>query len=56
MHREAGKLRSGRLRKQTLERLVYPAIGDMPLSDLKRSHIVAMLDDIEIVAARRWPT
>ena len=47
LHREAGKLRSGRLRKQTLERLVYPAVGDIPLADLKRSHIVAMLDDIE---------
>ena len=32
LHREAGKLRSGHLRKQTLERLVYPAIGDVPLS------------------------
>jgi integrase len=47
LHREAGKLRSGRLRKQTLERLVYPAIGDLPLADLKRSHVVAMLDDVE---------
>jgi len=27
--------------------LVYPAIGNKPLADLKRSHIVAMLDDIE---------
>ena len=33
LHREAGKLRSGRLRKQTLERLVYPAVGDIPLAD-----------------------
>lgn len=47
LHREAGRLRSGRLRKRTLERLVYPAIGDVPLSELRRSHIVAMLDDIE---------
>jgi integrase len=47
LHREAGKLRSGRLRQQTLERLVYPAIGAVPLAELKRSHIVAMLDDIE---------
>src|SRR5262249_31159095 len=47
LHREAGKLRSGHLRRQTLERLVYPAIGAMPLSELKRSHIVAMLDEIE---------
>lgn len=27
--------------------MVYPAIGNKPLADLKRSHIVAMLDDIE---------
>jgi integrase len=47
INREADKLRSGRLRKQTLERLVYPQIGDVPLADLKRSHVVAMLDKIE---------
>jgi integrase len=47
LQREAGKLRSGRLRQRTLERLVYPAIGDVPLAELRRSHIVAMLDAIE---------
>lgn len=45
--REAGKLRTGRERRRALERLVYPEIGDMPLADLKRSHIVKMLDRIE---------
>jgi integrase len=47
LKREAGKLRTGYERQQVLERLVYPAIGDKPLADLKRSHIVAMLDEIE---------
>jgi integrase len=30
-----------------LERLVYPAIGNVPLGALKRSHIITMLDQIE---------
>jgi integrase len=47
LKREGNKLRTEHARKTTLERLVYPAIGDKPLADLKRSHIVAMLDDIE---------
>lgn len=47
LSREADKLRTGRERRRALERLVYPEIGDMPLADLKRSHIVKMLDRIE---------
>jgi len=47
LRREAGKLRTGRERQRTLERLVYPEIGSTPLADLKRSHIVAILDKIE---------
>jgi integrase len=47
LNREAGKLRTGHERRRALERLVCPAIGDVPLADLKRSHIVAMLDKIE---------
>jgi integrase len=47
LKREAGKLRTGRERRRTLERLVYPEIGDVPLADLKRSHIVNLLDKIE---------
>ena len=27
--------------------MIYPAIGDVPLADLKRSHVIKMLDDIE---------
>jgi integrase len=47
LSREAGKLRTGQQRKRALERLVYPEIGDVPLADLKRSHIVGLLDKIE---------
>jgi len=47
LKREGGKLRTVEDRKKTLERLVYPDIGDVPLSSLKRSHVVDLLDDIE---------
>jgi integrase len=45
--REGGALRTGDDRKATLERLVYPALGDRPISDLRRSDIVRLLDAIE---------
>ena len=41
------KLRTIGERNRTLERLVYPVIGNTPLAALKRSHIVHMLDDIQ---------
>ena len=47
LKREANKIRTGRERGLILERLVYPAIGDVPLTELKRSHIVTLLDGIE---------
>ena len=47
MRREGNKLRSAKHRQRVLERLVFPAIGDMPLTELKRSHIVKLLDEIE---------
>lgn len=47
LRREGGKLRSMKHRQRVLERLVFPEIGDVPLSELKRSHIVTMLDKIE---------
>ena len=47
MRREAGKLRTAKQRERVLERLVYPEIGDVPLADLKRSHVVKLLDKIE---------
>src|SRR5262245_43553978 len=34
-------------RKRALEHLVYPALGDMPLATLRRSHIVKLLDQIQ---------
>ena len=47
LKREGHKLRTAYERERELKRLVYPVIGDVPLSTLKRSHIVAMLDKIE---------
>lgn len=47
LSREAGKLRSGHARRRTLERLVYPEIGDVALAELKRSHVVRLLDQVE---------
>lgn len=47
LRREADKIRTGRERGLILARLVFPEIGDVPLSELKRSHLVAMLDKIE---------
>jgi integrase len=40
------KLRSGDQMKATFERLVKPAIGKIGIYDLRRSHVVAMLDEI----------
>jgi integrase len=45
--REAGNLRSGEDRKATLERLVYPTLGDRPIGDIRRSEIVRLLDTVE---------
>ena len=42
-----GKLRTADDRKTTFERLVYPAIGDVPIGDLRRSQIVTLLDKIQ---------
>jgi integrase len=40
------KLRSGEQIKATFERLVKPAIGNTGIYDLRRSHVVKMLDEI----------
>jgi integrase len=45
--RESGALRTGDTRKATLERLVYPPLGDRPINDIRRSEIVRLLDTIE---------
>jgi integrase len=42
-----GKLRTTHDRKITLERLVYPVIGAVPISVLRRSQIVTLLDKIQ---------
>jgi integrase len=44
---EGGKLRSGDQRCSTLERLVYPTLGDKQIADIKRSEISRLLDKIE---------
>jgi integrase len=41
-----GSLRRPEERLSVFERLVYPAIGDRPIDEIKRSEISAMLDDI----------
>jgi integrase len=41
------KLRTFDQYRDMLERLVFPAIGDKPIADLKRSHYNALLDQIE---------
>src|SRR5262249_3761564 len=45
--REGGKLRTAAKRQANLERLVYPALGDRQIDDIKRSDINVLLDDIE---------
>ena len=47
LKREGGTLRSVSDRARALERLVYPAIGSVPLATLRRSHVVNLLDDIQ---------
>jgi hypothetical protein len=47
MRREGGKLRSAAGRKAILERLVYPTLGPRPITEIKRSEIVRLLDRIE---------
>jgi len=47
LKREGAKLRTVSDRVRAFERLVYPAIGNVPLAVLRRSHIVRHLDDIQ---------
>jgi integrase len=44
---EGKKLRTVDQRVSLLRRLVYPAIGDRPIGEVKRSEIVTLLDKIE---------
>jgi integrase len=45
--REGGQLRTGDVRRATLERLVYPALGARQIDEVKRSEINRLLDNIE---------
>jgi integrase len=45
--REGNKLRSVEERQRTLDRLVYPVMGNRPIADIRRSDIVRLLDNIE---------
>jgi integrase len=47
VRREGKGLRSADQRHATLERLVYPRIGSQPISTIRRSDIVRLLDRIE---------
>jgi hypothetical protein len=45
--REGRKLRTAKQRRATLQRLVYPKLGDRPIGEIKRSEIIRLLDHIE---------
>jgi integrase len=45
--REGGKLRSVGFRQSALKRLVYPVLGAIPITAIRRSDIVRLLDKIE---------
>jgi integrase len=47
LERAGVKLRSVALLRSTVERLLYPSLGDMPVADIQRSHIHKMLDKVE---------
>lgn len=47
MAQAGAKLRTAADRKATLERLVYPEIGKLPIASLRRGDIVRLLDKIE---------
>jgi integrase len=45
--KETERPRSLRWRRDLLERLVYPTLGDMPIHEIKRKVVIQLLDDIE---------
>jgi integrase len=45
--KEGERLRSLEWRRTLLERLVYPTLGDQPITTIKRKAIIELLDDIE---------
>jgi integrase len=50
---EAKKLRTADQRRSTLKRLIYPALGAMPIGTVKRSDITRLLDKIQVGAGPR---
>jgi integrase len=47
LKREGKKLRTADQRVSILRRLVYPALGEMPINEVKRSDVIRMLDAVE---------
>jgi integrase len=47
LRREGDRLRTTEWRRGVLERLAYPTLGDRPITDIRRSEIVRLLDKIE---------
>jgi integrase len=47
LKRDGARLRTADQQGATLERLVYPEIGNRPIADIRRSEIVRLLDRIE---------
>src|SRR5262245_10704341 len=53
LKREGHRLRTVDQRVSTLRRLIYPVIGDRPISEVRRSEIVRLLDRIEDGSGQR---
>jgi integrase len=53
LKREGGKLRTSNQRERILRRLIYPALGDRPVSEIRRSDIVRLLDAVEDANGQR---
>src|SRR5262249_55610481 len=47
LKREGVKLRTFKRQRAELARLVYPALGDRPIGEIKRSELIRLLDRIE---------
>jgi integrase len=45
--REGGRLRSSMARENDLERLVYPTLGERPITEIRRSDVIRLMDKIE---------
>ncbi|MGB3745102.1 MAG: integrase arm-type DNA-binding domain-containing protein [Xanthobacteraceae bacterium] len=47
LQQDGHKLRTAAARKATLENLVYPQMGDLPVNNLRRGDIITLLDAVE---------